>query len=77
MIQDQFQAHLVSEEVLDLEIIDKKITQPNSKTFREKIIRIKKKGLEQDRLLVAMERHWNGQGYEIYYSTIHKEEALE
>ena len=42
-MQDQFQAQLSSEEVLDLEIIDKKITWLNNKTLREKIMSITRK----------------------------------
>ena len=37
----------------------------------------KKKGLEQDRLFVAVEMCYNEQGYKVYYPTIYKEEALE
>ena len=38
---------------------------------------IKKKGLKQKRLFVAVKRRWNGQGYAIFYPMIYKEEALE
>ena len=77
MIQSQFQAQLSTEEILYLEVINKKIKWLNDETLREKITSIEKKGSEQERLFVAEERRWNGQGHDIYYPTIYKEEGLE
>ena len=37
----------------------------------------KKKGSEEDRLCLVVGILWNGQGCEIYYPTIYKEESLE
>ena len=76
-IQEQFQAQLSSEEVLELTDIDYKISLLNSKTLREKIIEFRKKDSGENKMFIAVEKIWIGQGYDIYYPTIHKEEILE
>ena len=76
-IQGRFQAQLSSEEVLELTNIDYKMPWLNNETLREKIMDFKKKDSVNQKLFVAVEKRWIGQGYDMYYPTIHKEEALE
>ena len=56
MIQSPFQAQSRSEKVLDLEIIDEKISWLNNKTLREKMMSINKENSENERLFVTAER---------------------
>ena len=77
MNQDRFQAQLNSGDVLDMDIIDQKIKNLNNTTLRETVMNFRKKGAEQHRLFVGVEKQWNGQGYKVNYPTIYKEEALE
>ena len=76
-IQEQFQAQICSEEVPELTDIDYKISSLKDVTIRECIMNLRKKKSQEKKLFVAVEKRWTGQGYDIYYPTVYKREALE